>query len=243
MKELFSKFTFGFLMAQVFPGAISVISISLTINSYGETEGFQDLYECTMDFWLSSGSQIGVLIILSVAAGMLFHGINWSVLGYLENYFDRNEEGNLISHNENVIKFYSLKLEIIYGPWIICKNIFMFIFMGKDINQVTLEENVPKIHKNKMDAFHFIQEFYLYFSQFYLHTSYSLVISLLCAPIVAYSLKIDWALAIVCFLLIYLVCGLFFLIGRIQFSSMFRAESQLVKISETMPISDQPKDE
>jgi len=234
MKELFSTFTFGFLMAQVFPGAITVFSISLLFKSIDETRGLQSLLSSTIKLWFCSAGQVGILAFLSIAAGMLIHGLNWGVLGYLENYLERTKDGNLVSKDEKIVKFYTLKLEIILGPLIILRNILFFIFKGKDINQVTLQENVHSIHKDKMDAFNFIQDFYLYFSQFYLHTSFSLVVALICAPFIFFFLGVSLLEALGWILLLYIFCGVFFLIGRVQFASLFWAEVQLVKASKKL---------
>jgi hypothetical protein len=82
-----------------------------------------------------------------------------------------------------------------------------------------------------MEAFNFVQDFYLHFAQFYAHTGYALLISFISLSI----LKIGIDLPIISgiwLMILYFLIGLFFVIGRIQLTTLFIAERALIAKSK-----------
>jgi hypothetical protein len=233
MKDFISKATFGFLMAQFVPGAIAVYSIAYL---YLALEGrlpnsCATIASAALELWGGSFTKQLVLIGLCTGAGMVIHGLHWSVLGFLETHYGEWKDDSTYKlkpvyetywHNMRFV------LQVFVGPVKIFCEIVQLFFLGRDIGSVAIEENVQNIDKEKMEAFQFAQDFYLHFAQFYAHTSYALLISFIALSthtiVTGLSIK-----RIVLAALLYVFSGLFFLIGRIQLASLFKAEVQMTK--------------
>ena len=87
MKDFISKVTFGFLMAQLLPGAIVVFSINCVIKAVSH-ESVITLKKLLTDVgqdWFRSTLSTVAFIFMAVAIGMIIHGLNWTVLAWLEN--------------------------------------------------------------------------------------------------------------------------------------------------------------
>lgn len=235
MKGIISKVTFGFLMAQIVPGSIAVNYLAflyLGILS-NQQDSFSTIATKLCNLWDGSLITQLALVGLCTGFGMLIHRVHWAVLGFLETHYAiKGEKGTIEAlqpvyttywHNDNRFIF-----QILLGPIKIVVEIFQLLFFAKDIRSVVPEESVHEIDKDKMEAFNFAQDFYLYFAQFYAHTSYALVVGLFSMVINAFILGFSFRC---CFLIvnIYILSGLFFLISRIQLGSLFKTEISMKK--------------
>ena len=218
MKDFLSKVTFGFLMAQFVPGVIVVLSISLLFSAsdFIESGWMLEVISSACGWWLGSTAHILFFIMLSVGAGMMIHGIHWAVLA-----FHAKDRCNL------KVCYFPEKpawFHVIVGPPMIAAEMFILFF--HDLTHLSTRENVGNVDKDKMQAFNFLQEFYLNFSQFYAHTSYALFAStiLLIALIIGFNAYLEyWYLP----LLLYIFTGVFYLLGRIQMLTLFASEREL----------------
>lgn len=155
---------------------------------------------------------------------MAIHGLHWGVIGCLEAKY-----GSLADsywHNCRIL------FHILFGPIKEILEIGEFLLYKGGIEELAVDENVTNIKQEKMEAFHFLQDFYLHFSQFYTHTSYALIVSFLCLLPFVIVFESTWN-RILLLLLIYTISGFFFVIGRIQLTSLFTAENELEKDSES----------
>jgi len=160
---------------------------------------------------------------------LLIHGIQWATLGYLES---KHQSVLKLRWHNNV----RLINQVLIGPIMIIWEILRLVFGAKTIKEVGIKENVTKIDDQKMAAFHFLQDFYLHFAQFYSHTSYALVICFISVLVFIIHAGFTYPrLAIL--IAIYLLCGLFYIIGRIQFQSLFKGESELVSRPRRPPFN------
>jgi hypothetical protein len=227
MNDLITKATFGFLMAQLFPGAVIVFSINFVYFAFGTQApcGLLATADHVLTLWSSASvAQQLFLLALCVGAGMFVHGLHWAVFGYLEN---KAEDGRLF---RAYWKDYSLGLQVLTEPFhLTIKTVEPFL-RAKSIRDMVLEENVPNIHKDHMKQFEFIEDFYLYSAQFFCHTAYSLLAVV--AAVTAFGILYGptWR-RFVLWLLSYFLCGVFSLLGHIQLGSLFAAESDLVRRS------------
>jgi hypothetical protein len=226
MKDFVSKLTFGFLMAQLVPGLITVYSLTFIYATYsGDALGtVVDAARAAVDLWSASVVRQLVFLALSVGAGMAIHGLHWAVLGHLESHYDR-KVSETFWHDKRMI------WQILLGPAKILREIFEFVFFANDVGRVAIEENVAEIDKDKMDAFQFIQDFYLHFAQFYAHTSYALVGAFVAVGVSGFVLRLSWGYFML-LLSIWIASGFFFIIGRIQLTSLFNAENSLKRIPD-----------
>jgi hypothetical protein len=231
VKDFFGKVTFGFIMAQLFPGAVAVLSAFFLYMTV--TSNQPDSLLISMRSIIISWSALSITAQLFLAgfcigAGMLIHGIHWSVVGYYEN-----KTGKAIFdsfwHKKRLI------WQVLLGPPKIVGETSIMFWDVRDIRGAGVSENVPKIHKDLFPHFEFLQEFYLYFAQFFAHTAYALVISFL--SVVSFIVANDFTLRrLVVGFAVYVACGVFFVLGRLQLRSLFAAEEELATRSQWQSI-------
>ena len=173
-----------------------------------------------------------IFLALSLGAGMAIHGLHWAVLGFLEYHYAEKDDGK-ISKLKPVFETFWHNwppiIQIIVCPIKIVIEIFHFLFTPKTLSEIAIDENIPEISNEKIDAFKWLQEFYLYFLQFYAHTAYALVVSLaLMIGSIIFSHGLEFSVqCIFSALAVWLLCGFFFFISRIQIASLFKAENKL----------------
>src|SRR5438477_11884380 len=87
MKDALSKLTFGFLMGQLFPGAIATTALTLGYLSWDKrvpgsvTSAVDEL----LGKWSAASSAHHFFLLgLCVGFGMFIHGLHWAALGALE---------------------------------------------------------------------------------------------------------------------------------------------------------------
>ena len=228
MKDLISKLTFGFLMAQFVPGGIAICSICLLCISKarGDKESIVELADAAVALWLVGLPRTIVFVVLCTGAGMVIHGVHWAVLSYFESFTFRKK----VERSNDIWKTfwhgYPIYKQIFLGPVKIVVETLCFLLFGSGIENLATQENVPHIKKHKMEAFDFLQGFYLHFAQFYAHTGYALLVSLICLFIFICRSGPSWSKFFL-FLAVYVLTGVFFVLGRIQLTTLFKAEREL----------------
>jgi hypothetical protein len=232
MKDFFGKVTFGFIMAQLFPGAVAVLSLSFLYSTLGtvQPDSLLGAIRATAAGWGAASTTAQLFLAgLCIGAGMAIHGIDWSVVGFYEKTTGK-AIFDTFWHQRRIA------IQILLGPLKILGESGMFLFKAKDIRSAAVEENAPKISKDFFPHFEFFQEFYLYNAQFFTHTAYALLASLssIVVFICTYGITPRRLLAAA---LVYITCGLFFVLGRIQLSSLFAAEYDLINQSRWRSIS------
>lgn len=229
MKDFISKVTFGFLMAQLFPGAIVVFAVACV---------YTDKY-CTYGsgFWRTM-SEIGsrlfgdvfatvIIALLAVGVGMCIHGLNWAVLAWLEHVSDvkgwRTVRGDLWWHT------WPIWLQLLLSPLFMVVEVAWLLGRAK-LTDLLMQENALDVASDKMDQFNFLQDFYLHFGQFFAHMAYALLVATICAGT---CLIVRWhASRVGLTALFYFSTSVLFLLGRIQLGSLFLAETVLVERSK-----------
>ena len=222
MKDFISKVTFGFVMAQLVPGAIAVSSLLFLYVSLGVESPTSMLSVAHLAAARASEDILRQVALLGlfVGAGMLIHGVQWAVIGFLETRF--KSVFNTYWHD------LPIGAQILLGPVKIVREFVELLVRCRHVRDAGVDENVSKVAESRFPQFEFLQEFYLHFAQFYAHTAYALVIAVLSLVSFTAIHGLTWKRIGVCCGL-YLASGLFFVIGRIQFQSMFRAEEALAE--------------
>ena len=236
MKDFISKVTFGFLMAQLVPGLVVIYAFSFAYVAFFGIElgTIEEVVNAAINVWSASIESLLIFLILSLGAGMAIHGLHWAVLGFMEYHFAERKDGKVIEpqpvcetfwHNWRII------FQIIMGPIKLVWEIVLFLFSKQKLNEVAIAENIPNIPSEKIEAFKFLQDFYLYFAQFYAHTAYALIVLfVLVIAAILFSTRIVFSTHCVLFAaVVWLVSGFFFLISRIQLTSLFKGEDQLTR--------------
>jgi len=212
-------------MAQFVPGVIVVFSGSFLFSMFTEVNSLHlgDAVILTMDIWGESTRRILIFIGLSIGSGMAIHGLHWAVLGFLESFFSPKATYETFWHDKRIF------IQLLLAPLKIIWEICLLLVKASSIKELAIEENVCSLDYLKIDGYKFLQEFYLNFAQFYAHTSYALLLLFISIFI---SALFSSVLSFSCLLLIVLVfswllCGFFFIISRVQFAALFRAERSL----------------
>ncbi|MFS8085973.1 MAG: hypothetical protein ACMG6H_10115, partial [Acidobacteriota bacterium] len=167
MKELLSTFTFGFLMAQLFPGATAVLSISSGYVTFvtGVQSGLVRLFSTVGDLWFGSLRTTVVFLFVSVAAGIFLHGVDWMTLGGLYSKYPAGVPSFPFHKLPVFIQLLFSPLNMIYEWWILISR--------KNLASVTVGENAANIDPTLVPNLNYLQDFYLHFAQFFIHMAYA----------------------------------------------------------------------
>lgn len=121
---------------------------------------------------------------------------------------------------------YPVLVQIALGPIKLALEVILFVTLplqGKTLREIAIEEGAPFADSNRMEAYQFVQDFYLHFMQFYAHMSYALAVAIVALAVFILQLGVSMH-RIGLIVAIYLLCGFFFVIGRIQMATLFKAE-------------------
>jgi vacuolar-type H+-ATPase subunit I/STV1 len=226
LKDFISKITFGFLMAQLFPGATTVFAIGFTyftIETH-QPDGVMGTAENVLRTWgMATTPQLLFLVALCIAFGTFIHGLQWAALGALEHRA-------CSAAYETPWYQQPLWKQVLTGPVKIVRELGQLVMLTKGTGKANMYESVTAMDARFMPQFDFLQEFYLATGQFFIHTAYALVAvtGAIATYVVAYGFS--WR-RVVLLLVVHLLTGLFFVLGRIQMCSLFEAEKTLARKS------------
>lgn len=231
MKDFFSKLTFGFIMAQLFPGAVAVLSLGFlyyTLFGAPQPDSLVLALKAAVDHW-GTAPTVAQLFLggLCVGAGMVIHGIDWSIIGYYETSHSQDDPNKRKSVFNSFWHDKRLLFQVFVGPPKIVAESVLLLIRAKGIRAATVPENIVKLHKDLFPHFEFLQEFYLYNAQFFSHTAYALVVSI--AAVITFIAEHGMTPRRILFAgIIYLASGIFFVLGRLQMQTLFANEEALI---------------
>jgi hypothetical protein len=221
--QFLSRFTFGLLMAQVFPGGVFLLSLTCPLRAAREpaVTTIHSLFDAVGNLWFSSTKSTVLFLFLAGGLGMLIHGLSWMVMAWLENH-----KGTPITKvRDSFWHNWRLGYQLLVAPIkMICELVWAMCAPG--IEKLAMEESGSHISPVDKPLYDFFQDFYLYFAQFYAHTAYALLFSVFMLGWTWGIMGFNWRRLVV-LLLIYFAASTFFLIGRMQFASLFKAENVL----------------
>ncbi len=216
-------------MAQLFPGFFLLNAITVCMSPAEDATGqsIAGIIIGHVNKLISNTGHTVLTVIFSIMLGMLIHGIHWAVLACLENQ-NSTPVRDRPWHRQRIF------IQIIVMPVCMIWELRLLL-KSRGIIQLAMEENVPHFDPKFMDNYSFLQDFYLNFGQFYSHMAYSLLFSLpfLLASFIGFT---DRPLPIIAFMIgIYLFIGLMITLGRVQLSTLFIAENEIKKRSNSSP--------
>ncbi len=216
-------------MAQLLPGAVVVFALTCVYLKFYSPPiyGNSIIKACSIikafgNCWFSTSFYTVLFLLIATGIGMLIHGLNWAVSSWVECKCPKH----LIVRRDWLIHKYSLWLQLLLAPIFMIVEI-IWMLSTKTLLPFLMDENVVNIPSNKMQQFTFLQDFYLYFGQFYAHTGYAFLACTLCC-LFCFVLDLSLSLFLMT-ILTYLLTSIFFLLGRIELGTLFKAESQLVE--------------
>jgi hypothetical protein len=223
MKDVASKLTFGFLMAQLFPGAVAVFAVSFAYFSYqGQLPGGALVASnLVLRTWNDAPIAHQLFLLgLCIGFGMLIHGINWAVLGALEN-------GGKVSIFRSRWHKSPVAAQILLAPFRLVFELLQLLFIRGGIEPLSIEENVPRVDDKLMKQHEFLQDFYLYPAQFFAHTAYALLVLQAALFTFVFQYGFTWRRMTLA-AIIYFGISAFFTLARCQLVSLFRGEKELL---------------
>ena len=222
MKDFISKVTFGFLMAQLLPGAVVVTAFTCMIGSSGLESGacLKQILDCIENHWFCSTFTILGFLFVSVAVGMLIHGLNWTVLGYIEN---RDGVDKPKAVRDTTFHQRPFLRQLVLAPFKMVHEIINVVFKTPNIEHLMMDENVSHLEAGLMQQFQFLEDFYLHFGQFYAHMAYAFLVTLVLAVICLFREGNRGFLVLAG--IFYVLTAVCFLLGRIQLGSLFKASA------------------
>jgi hypothetical protein len=227
MKEFLPTFTFGFLMAQLFPGATVVLSLSCGFVTFvnGVETGLLRLFAIVGDMWFGSLRNTIVFLFLSIASGVLLHGLDWMALGGM--YKDHGGGPRTFPFHK-----WCIFDQIVTAPFNMIYELLVLV-TREGLDEATVGENAAKIDPTLIPNLNYLQEFYLHFAQFFIHMAYALWISLIVLMLWMYQVGFSMPRMIL-LLLIYGILSVFFLMGRAQLAILFEGERALITRSDVI---------
>lgn len=155
---------------------------------------------------------------------MFLHGISWIVMAWLENHTDAAEATPVRDSFWHQKRFGD---QILIAPIKMVVEL-LWVTTAPNIDKLAMEESGTHISPHDKPLYDFFQDFYLYFAQFYAHTAYALLFSIPCLMWTWTIMGITWRRTLL-IVLVYFLTSIFFLISRVQFASLFKAENVLRK--------------
>jgi len=226
MKDFISKVTFGFLMAQLVPGIVVIMAVTcMSEANIPETDvSIETMLKRIETWWFASVFRTTAFLFLSCAIGMLIHALNWTVLAWVENKDDLKNPKPVRETWYHALPFW---VQLLGGPIIMVYEVLSLLFKAPDLTHLTMEENVKSLNQDSEWRFQFLQEFYLHFGQFYAHTAYALLITIVLG--VASMIHKPCVQGLTVVIIAYFMTSILFVFGRVQLSSLFKAETELAE--------------
>lgn len=141
MKDFISKVTFGFLMAQLLPGALVVASITCSLGlGHGRSIAcLPQVLSCIENQWFKSAFSTVAFLFVAVAVGMLIHGLNWAILAWLENWGHPDDPRPV---RERPWHRWPIWRQLLVGSVVMAREVWTLISKAPDIEHLTMDENV-----------------------------------------------------------------------------------------------------
>jgi len=223
MEQFLSRFTFGLLMAQVFPGGVFVLTLTAPLLAFRRAPlQISELFWNVGNLWFSSTKSTIVFLFLAGGVGMFLHGISWIVMAWLENHTGADSATPV---RESFWHEKPFGIQILLAPIKMIVEL-AWVTAAPNIDKLAMEESGTHISPQDKPIYDFFQDFYLYFAQFYAHTAYALLFSIPCLIWTWAIIGFTWRRTLLIFFT-YLLTSIFFLISRVQFASLFKAENVL----------------
>lgn len=223
MDQFLSRFTFGLLMAQVFPGGVFLLSLTCPVRAAQDPSvtTIRSLFMSVGNVWFSSTKSTVLFLFLAGGLGMLIHGLSWMVMAWLENY----KAPPLTKARDSFWHHLALWQQVLLAPIKMIIEL-AWTMTARGIEKLEMDESGSYISPLDKQIYDYFQDFYLYFAQFYVHTAYALLFSVFTLGWTWITIGFNF-LRLSSLLLLYFAASVFFLIGRMQFASLFKAENVL----------------
>lgn len=227
--NFWSRFVFGFLLAQVLPGILCTfflffISVGAKIIENNKPMGFADYLAVHAQNMARVPIWLGCFLVGATCLGIVLHWLSWMMLARLEQ---RVEQERLPGLEKLPWHDRPLLLQIILWPIDLIREYGYLFLATPSFEKVLRREKLVQVPPEKFAQLSWIEDFYLPFAQFLANLHLALMPALV-AVIVVFNHAGYTTRRLLFLLLTYLVIGLTRVLSRQQLISLSRAERDLV---------------
>lgn len=227
--NFWSRFVFGFLLAQVLPGLlgmyfISFISASKKIFEFSKPIGFTDYLGIHAARLVEKSGFLGSFIIVSMCFGMILYWFNWLLLARLEQQAEASDLAgleHLKCHQRPPL------VQILVWPFDILSELCVLFFGTPSFDKMIRRERLTLVPPEKFTQLSWIEDYYLPSALFLSNMQFALIPALFSVLIVFFDSGLTWRRVLI-LSAVYLLIGLIRLLARQQLISLGRAERDLL---------------
>ncbi|GMV65420.1 MAG: hypothetical protein AMXMBFR75_12210 [Candidatus Hinthialibacteria bacterium] len=228
--NFWSRFVFGFILAQVIPGVLCTfflffISVGGKIISTSKVMGFTDYLAIYAERIARVPVWLGSFFVGAVCFGIVLHWFNWMVLARLEQQAESNKQGgleNLPWHKRPPI------IQVFLWPVDLLREWWILFFQTPNFESIIRRENLIRVPPEKFTQLSWIEDFYLPFAQFLCNLNIALI-PVLVSVIVVFNFAGFTIRRGLFLLMVYAMIGLTRVLARQQLISLVRAERDLIE--------------
>lgn len=227
--NFWSRFVFGFLLAQVLPGILCLfflffISVGGKIISTSKAMGFADYLAVHAQRLGQVPVWLGCFFVAAVCLGIVLHWLNWLVIARLEQ---RVQTANLTGIEALPWHRRPFFVQVLVWPLDLIREFSILFLATPDLEKLIRREKITLIPPEKFAQLSWIEDFNLPFAQF-LSNLHLAMIPALVSVFVVFNFAGFTARRCIVLFLTYAAIGLVRVLSRQQLISLSRAEEELI---------------
>ena len=233
--NFWSRFVFGFLLAQVLPGVLGTFFVSFLSGAtkifesyrieYKGPGGFTDYIGVHAARLVEKPGFLGVFAIVSICSGIVLYWFNWLLLARLEQQAEASDLGgleNLKCHKRPPL------VQIFVWPLDVLGEVFVLFFGTPSFDKMIRKERMTQVPPEKFTQLSWIEDYYLPFALFLSNMQFALLPALFSILLVFFDSGFTWRRFLI-LVAVYFLIGLIRLLARQQLISLGRAERDLLR--------------
>jgi hypothetical protein len=231
--NFWSRFVFGFLLAQVLPGVMAAFfTFSMlaggSLVAYSPDIGVTDYLSVQVEKVGGNPGWMGFFLVGATCLGVVLYWFNWLLLARLEQQAEASDLSGLEHlpwHKRPPL------IQILVWPADIACEVAILFLGTPSFDKMIRKERISRIPPEKWSQFSWIEDYYLPFALFLSNLQFAMLPVLGTISIVYLYSGFTFRRVIV-LLGTYFVIGLIRLLARQQLISLGRAEKDLLRDSE-----------
>jgi hypothetical protein len=227
--NFWSRFVFGFLLAQVLPGILCLfflffISVGGKIISTSKAMGFADYLAVHAQRLGQVPVWLGCFFVAAACLGIVLHWLNWLVIARLEQRVQTAKLTGIEALPWHRRPFF---VQVLVWPLDLIREFGILFFATPDLEKLIRREKITLVPPEKFAQLSWIEDFNLPFAQF-LSNLHLAMIPALVSVIVVFNFAGFTARRCIVLFLTYSAIGLVRVLSRQQLISLSRAEEELI---------------
>ena len=228
--SFWSRFVFGFLLAQVLPGIIaSFFTFALLaggmISTYPKSIGVTEYLSIHVAKVGGTTGWLGFFLVGSTCLGVVLYWFNWLLLARLEQQAEASDLSGL-----EQLKWHKRPplIQILVWPLDLLNELAVLFLGTPSFDKMIRKERITQVSPEKFTQFSWIEDYYLPFALFLTNLHFALIPALGTIVMVYLYSGFSFRRTLVV-LVMYFVVGLTRLLARQQLISLGHAERGLMK--------------